>query len=234
MNCFSSLNPAALREKHFFMRHYLIYSSSAHFLLLAVFFVFARNSLTIKKQDAYFIDFIGQAKVVTMEKAAAEPGDKTAVKEAQKTVKTRPEAPKDDSLFSKSRSAPLPKPSVLGGTAKLFKPKPAGRKEGESGVPVLADFSNFPYPWYITRVREALWNSWTERMPSSGLLKCTVKFEIYRGGAVKGINIERSSGNRLFDNAAEVSVQNAGPFPPLPADFYEDVLTVHVEFKTME
>ena len=216
------------------MRHYLIYSSSAHFLLLAIFFIFARNSLTLKKQDAYFIDFIGQGRVVTMEKANAAPGAETVRTETPKTLKSRTEEPKDDSLFSKSGGKPLPKPSVLGGTAKLFEPAPANKGAGENGSPVVADFSNFPYPWYITQVREALWNSWTEKMPSSGLLKCTVRFDIHRGGGVKDISIERSSGNRLFDYAAETSVENAGPFPALPDDFYEDALTVHVEFKTRD
>ncbi len=215
------------------MRNYLLYSSSAHFLFLAVFFIFARNSLTVKKQNSYFIDFIGPSRVVTMEKANAAPGAEAIKPEAPKAPKNRAEEPKDDSFFSKNGSAPLPKPTVLGGTSKLFEPQSADKGAGNNGSPVQADFSNFPYPWYITQVREALWNSWTEKMPSSGLLKCTVKFDIQRGGAVKDISVERSSGNRLFDYAAEASVENAGPFPSLPDDFYEDTLTVHVEFKTM-
>ncbi len=219
------------------MRNYLIFSSSAHFLLLAVFFVFARNSMTVKKQEAYFVDFIGPDKVVTMEKANAAPGPETAVKEPPKPVKTKPrepEEPKEDVFSTNPSDEPLPKPSVLGGKTKLFKSQPAAKAAGENGAPVLAGLSTFPYPWYITRVRESLWNSWMQKMPSGGELKCTVKFEISRGGAVNDISIENSSGNRLFDNAAETTVENAGPFPHLPDDFYEDTLTVHVEFKTME
>jgi protein TonB len=217
------------------MRHYLIYSSSAHILLLAVFFIFARNSFTVKKQSSYTIDFIGPGRVVTMEKAGASPGPETPAAEPRKAAKARAEeSESDEALFSKGKGESLPKPSVLGGTAKLFEPQPADKDAGENGSPVLADLSNFPYPWYITQVREALWNSWTEKMPSGGRLKCTVKFDIRRGGAVKDINIERSSGNRLFDYAAETSVENAGPLPPLPDDFYEDTLTVHVEFKTQQ
>ena len=219
------------------MRNYLIYSSSAHFLLLAVFFIFARNSLTVKKQEAYFIDFIGPEKVVTMEKANAAPGAETPVKEPPKALKTRPkepEEPKEDFFSTKRADEPLPKPSVLGGKARLFRAQQSAKAAGENGAPVLAGFSNFPYPWYITRVREALWNAWMQKMPSSGELKCTVKFEISRGGAISDIAVEDSSGNGLFDNAAQASVENAGPFPRLPDDFYEDSLTVHVEFKTME
>ena len=215
------------------MRIYLIFSSSAHFLLLAVFFILARNSFTMKKQDSYFIDFIGQANVVTMEKAAAAPGAERAktepVKKALKTIREN-----DREFISNDNSELIPKPSVLGGTSKLFDEEPADKGGGENGAPALADFSNFPYPWYITQVREALWNAWTAKMPSSGVLKCTVRFDIQRGGGVKAVSVERSSGNRLFDYAAETSVENAAPFPPLPDDFYEDDLTVHVEFKTTE
>lgn len=221
------------------MRHYLVYSSSAHFLLLAVVFAFARNSMTAPKREAYYIDFIGPSRVVTMEKAGAGPEQEEApAKAAAKAAKARPKAPErqDDDLFSaKPSDAPLPKPSVLNGTASLFKPQTASKAAaGQGGAPVLSGFSNFPYPWYITQVREALWNAWMQKMPAGGPLKCTVKFEISRNGAVKDTGIERSSGNRLFDNAAETSVESAGPFPRLPDDFYEDVLTVHVEFKAME
>jgi len=217
------------------MRTYFIYSSSAHFLLLAFFFLLARNSFTMKKQDAYFIDFIGQSGVVTMAKANAAPGAESAKAEpAKKTAKIKQE-PKDDSFFSNDNSELIPKPSVLGGgTGKLFEEEPADKGGGENGAPALADFSNFPYPWYITQVREALWNAWTAKMPSSGVLRCTVKFDIQRGGSVQSVSVERSSGNRLFDYAGETSVENAAPFPPLPDDFYEDSLTVHVEFKTTD
>jgi TonB family protein len=83
-------------------------------------------------------------------------------------------------------------------------------------------------------VREALWNSWTEKMPSGGDLRCTVRFSIMRDGSVKSVSVEKSSGNRLFDNAAESSVESAAPFPVLPEDFYEDKLNAHVEFKAMD
>jgi protein TonB len=214
------------------MRIYLIFSSSVHFLLIAVFFFLARNSFQMKKQQAYYIDFIGAAKVVTMENAGREAGSRVETPAAAKKTKAaRP--PAEDPFISSGESEPLPKPSVLGGAARLIEPA-QGDKPGAGGSPVLADFSNFPYPWYITQVREALWNSWTERMPSSGRLKCTVKFDIQRSGAAGAVAVESSSGNRLFDYAAETTVENAAPFPPLPDDFYEESLTVHVEFKTTE
>ncbi|MDA8130875.1 MAG: energy transducer TonB [Elusimicrobia bacterium] len=221
------------------MRSYLIYSASAHFVLLAGLFLLSRNAFPHRKEQAYYIDFIGQDKVVTMAKAADKPGrEAQAAKEpaAAAAAQPRPKAAEkpDEDDFA---SSPLPKPSVLSSGAKLFEAEkkrtaPAG-EEGEEGTPLVTDADNFPYPWYIAQVREALWNAWTERMPSAGSLRCTVRFTIMRNGT-KSIVVERSSGNRLFDSAAESSVQAASPFPPLPDGFTEDRLTVHVEFKAAD
>ncbi len=218
------------------MRSYLIYSSSAHLLLLAGLLLLARGLPGVKKQEAYYVDFIGPSKVVTMEKAAAAEGSPEAgparEQKAAPAAKARPAAPKDEDDFS---SGALPKPSVLSGGAKLIdeEKRPAG-PAGDNGTPLVTDAANFPYPWYITQVRESLWNAWTEKMPSGGSLRCTVRFTITRNGSVRGVAVEKSSGNRLFDYAAETSVQGSAPFAPLPDDFYDDKLTVHVEFKAMD
>jgi len=207
------------------MRSYLLYSSSTHILLLAALLFASRNSFSRKDSPAYYIDFIGPSSVVTMEKAAAAGGGVKAP-----AAKAAEKADEDD--FS---SEALPKPSILSSGSKLFDDeKDSGVASGETGTPLTTDSANFPYPWYITQVREALWTAWTEKMPSGGSLRCTVRFTINRNGSIKGVNIEKSSGNRLFDNAAESSVQSAAPFVPLPDDFYEDRLTVHVEFKAMD
>jgi len=214
------------------MRSYLIYSSSVHFLLLAVLFFVSRNALHLQKEQAYYIDFIGPSKIVTMEKAAAAEGpERSRAAAAQKKPAAVPKRDTDDF----TSGAPLPKPSVLSGSSKLFEEeKKNSAAAGENGTPLITDSANFPYPWYITQVREALWNSWTAKMPSGGNLRCTVRFTINRDGSVKSTSVEKSSGNRLFDNAAETSVESAAPFAALPDDFYEDRLTVHVEFKALE
>jgi protein TonB len=220
------------------MRQYLLYSGYAHLALVATLLFVFRNSLPVKKAEAYYIDFIGPSKVVTMQKAAEKEGPQNQPelkappqKAAQKAA--LPAQKPDDDDFS---SGALPKPSVLASGAKLIDEakNPAAAEAGQEGAPLITDSANFPYPWYITQVREALWNSWTARMPSAGSLRCTVRFSIQRDGSAGGVSVEKSSGNRLFDNAAQSSVESAAPFAALPDDFYEDKLTVHVEFKAME
>jgi hypothetical protein len=95
------------------MRAYLLYSSSAHFVLLAFIFLGSLNSFGSKKTPAYYIDFIGPASVVTMAKAVAAE-DKTGAplpKAAQAAKKP------DEDDFS---SSALPKPSILSSGARLF------------------------------------------------------------------------------------------------------------------
>ncbi|MHB0997589.1 MAG: energy transducer TonB [Elusimicrobiales bacterium] len=215
------------------MRSYLIYSSSAHFLLLAALFLLSRNVLQPRTDQAYYIDFVGPSKVVTMEKAALKEGpEEKAPAQQPKKAAAAPAKPADADDFS---GGALPKPSVLSGNAKLFEAeKREAEASGENGTPLVTDAANFPYPWYISQVREALWNAWTAKMPSGGGMRCTVRFTVTRSGAVKGIAVEKSSGNRLFDYAAETSVESAAPFPRLPDDFYEEKLTVHVEFKALD
>lgn len=218
------------------MRSYLIYSSSAHFLLLAGLLLLSRNVLQPRNDQAYYIDFVGPSRVVTMEKAALKegPADKAPEAPQKKTAAAAPAKarPADADDFS---GGALPKPSVLSGASKLFEEENKdAAPAGEGGTPLVTDAANFPYPWYISQVREALWNAWTAKMPSGGDMRCTVRFTVTRSGAVKGIAVEKSSGNRLFDYAAETSVESAAPFPRLPDDFYEEKLTVHVEFKALD
>jgi len=205
------------------MRHYLIYSSSAHFLFLAGVLLAAPFSrLATKKEQTYFIDFIGASKVVSMMDTA-----KTGPTVAPTTAADKEKPEEDD--FS---SGALPKPSVLSGAARTTdKAESAENGNAQSATALVTDAENFPYPWYIAQVREALWNAWTGKMPSGGDLRSTVRFTIKRNGDIKSVSVEKSSGNRLFDNASEASVLSAAPFPQLPDDFFEDMLTVHVEFK---
>ena len=104
--------------------------------------------------------------------------------------------------------------------------------EGEfEGGNIQTDFATFPYPWYITQVRNSLWSEWESRRPVGVTMGTLVSFAIARDGKIKNLKIEKSSGDDSFDFAAKSAVINAGPFPPLPMLYDKDELTVTVEFK---
>lgn len=110
---------------------------------------------------------------------------------------------------------------------------------GGDGVPgeraVQASFTNFPYPWYITQVRNNLWTSWQKLMPKKTVgLSVLISFNIDKNGAIYGVQIDKSSKNDDFDYKGKVAVLNSAPYPPLPQDYGKDILTVSVEFKNEE
>ncbi len=112
----------------------------------------------------------------------------------------------------------------------------AGEGTGAPGErAVQASFTNFPYPWYITQVRNNLWTSWQKLMPKKTIgLSVVVSFNIDKNGAVYGVQIDKSSQNEDFDYKGKVAVLNSAPYPPLPQDYGKEVLTVSVEFKNEE
>ncbi len=228
------------------MRQYILYSSSAHFSFLILLFLITNGPFADKKKAVYYIDFIGPSKI---QNATAVRSHKTIKKSPaiKKTVKKKViEKPKEaieqpkEAKIKEEPDLPLPKPSMIEKANALFFSDKKEVKEilsepaSQEPSGIRTDFSNFPYPWYISLVRNSLSNKWMTKMPSSGNIQAVIFFNIKRDGTIKSLKVEKSSGNRLFDNAALNSVESAAPFDILPDDFLDKTLSVHVEFKTMD
>ena len=235
------------------MNRYLAFSGGLH--VLAALFLLLLLAPSAKKASAtYTIDFIGSGKVVatTGQEAAAPKAPKAAVQAPAPAKEAAPApAPKTTKKAYASKSeisaktqpakkaaakpAPLAAPSVLddeNSSAKDASGSDAASKEGAfEGGNIQTDFANFPYPWYITQVRNSLWIEWEKRRPAGNTLSALVSFAIARDGKIKNLQVDRKSGDDTFDFAASSAVINAGPFAPLPMYYEKDELTVSVEFK---
>ncbi|MCQ2410997.1 MAG: TonB family protein [Elusimicrobiaceae bacterium] len=232
------------------MNRYLALSSGLH--LLAALFLLLFLAPSAKKAAAtYRIDFIGSGKVIA---TTGQDAAKQAAAQAPAAVQTPPpapaaqtqtKAPTKKAYSSKAeiaakpkqkataKPAPLAAPSVL---EESKEPTAAASDTGEEanafgGGNIQTDFSDFPYPWYITQVRNALWIEWEKRRPAGNTLAALVSFAIARDGKIKDLKTEKKSGDDTFDFAATSAVINAGPFGPLPMYYEKDELTVTVEFK---
>ena len=234
------------------MNRYFAISGGLH--VLAALFLLLLLAPSAKKASAtYTIVFMVSGKVVatTGQEASAPKAPKAAVqapavaKEAQpkaEPAKTAKKAyaskseitAKKQSAKKAKPSAPLAAPSVLdesqagGQSAESAEAAKEGQFAGGNIQTVLA---NFPYPWYITQVRNSLWIEWEKRRPAGNTLSALVSFAIARDGKIKNLQVERKSGDDTFDFAASSAVINAGPFAPLPMYYEKDELTVSVEFK---
>ncbi|MGN0024238.1 MAG: TonB family protein [Candidatus Avelusimicrobium sp.] len=232
---------------------YTFVSGGLH-VLAALFLLLALSPSAKKASSTYTIDFIGTGKVIatTGQEAVTPKVPKAAVQTAApaKEAEVKKEAPKPskkayaakEEISTKKQPAkkaapkelpaaePLGAPSVL--DDEPAKGENSSSKEGEfEGGNIQTDFANFPYPWYITQVRNSLWIEWEKRRPAGSTLSALVTFAIARDGKVKDLKVERKSGDDTFDFAASSAVINAGPFAPLPMYYEKDELTVSVEFK---
>lgn len=228
---------------------YFAFSCGLHTLVLLI--VLLVTSPAAKKPSAtYTIDFIGSGKVIAT--TGQEAASKTAVQTPQPTEQKAPEtkpaekAPAKKAYAAKTeiaakpkpkkKAAPLAAPTVLEDEAKeaqeaAKKAEADAAENGFGGGNIQTDFADFPYPWYITQVRNSLWIEWEKRRPAGTTLSALVTFAIARDGKIKDLEVERKSGDDTFDFSASSAVINAGPFAPLPMYYEKDELTVTVEFK---
>jgi protein TonB len=88
--------------------------------------------------------------------------------------------------------------------------------------------SDFPFAWYLARVQQKVTERWEGRALQGR--QPVVTFEIGRDGQVSNVVIKDSSGNRYYDLTAMRAIADAGPFPPLPAEFPGSVLRIHLGF----
>lgn len=237
------------------LRPYVTYSLAFHLALAAVVFGFLPLGGRHAPANVYTIDFVGpSAAIVTAGGASSA----AAVRAAPASERPAPQRQVDDfGRHVRKGHFVLPRPSLLKGyqapkedqqaQSAVSEEKPAAQPSGAEGAAaagaaaagagsagdagVSADMPNFPYPWYITQVRQALWNVWSRRMPGGGG-ESLVMFSILPNGGVVDLRTEISSGDSAFDLAALAAVQDAAPFPPLPKEFTEPFLKIHVTLKS--
>ncbi len=224
------------------LKPYLTRSAGLHMAFLFAAAFYAPSAL--KKADKiYTIDFVG-GPAVLQSAAPAAPAEKA---EDTAPAKATQQADADTFATKKNRAVALPRPSLLKGwTERKPTPRPSllsgrettiGQAPGAAaGMPgnaagIETDMPNFPYPWYISQVRQMLWVAWQKRMPAeSG--EGVVVFAIRRNGAFTDLRMGSSSGDAGFDEIALEAVQAAAPFPALPSDFGEPFLKIHLTLKS--
>lgn len=124
-----------------------------------------------------------------------------------------------------------------GGVAAVGKGEELGRRGSAAGNPLgtsglgsaiagLED-PNFGYGYYIDQLLQLIDAQWN-RPPLGGEVRAVLFFRILRNGSIEDLEVEESSGYNSFDLAALRAVQNAVPFPALPASYRNPSLGVHL------
>lgn len=98
------------------------------------------------------------------------------------------------------------------------------------GTDVAAFDSDFPFSYYVQQLLALIGANWFRPDVPDGTV-CTVTFRIQRSGQVAGVSVETTSGISYYDRAAVRAVYAATPLPPLPNDYTNEQLGVHLRFR---
>ena len=90
---------------------------------------------------------------------------------------------------------------------------------------------NFPYTYYLEQMLNKIDQAWENPVRSDLPLSTVIYFRIQKNGSVTDLQIEAPSGFSSFDNACRRAILSSDPFPPLPSDFIDLYLGIHLEFK---
>jgi len=100
---------------------------------------------------------------------------------------------------------------------------------GGPGSGSTLDVADFCCPAYLILMSERIKSNWSQMVEVPGIV--LVKFTIQRDGTLTDPAVERSSGYASLDLNARRAIQLTRQLPPLPAEFPNPTLTVHLNFQ---
>ena len=99
---------------------------------------------------------------------------------------------------------------------------------GGGGTGATLDIANFCCPEYIQTMVQKIQSNWNSKQGAAG--QVVVKFTIRRDGMLTNVEVEKPSGNPVLDLESRRAVLYTRQLPPLPSNFTEPYLTVHLNF----
>jgi protein TonB len=154
-------------------------------------------------------------KTKPLPKTAPKAVDKPVDKSSARKPTSGPEIKAGDARAD-TGGAPIP----FGG---LTRPGGTGSNSG-----AYTDFANFCCPLYLTQMTDLIKRNWNQNQGASGVVK--MKFTILRDGTLKDIEVEKPSGITQLDLESQRALLKTRALPPLPREFTESTLTVHLNF----
>jgi len=109
---------------------------------------------------------------------------------------------------------------------------PFGGLSTGGGSPVqgaFTDYANFCCPDYLNQMTDLIKRNWNKNQGASGTVQ--VKFTIARDGVLSAIAVEKPSNIPLLDLESQRALLKTQRLPPLPREFTQPTLTVHLVFE---
>lgn len=147
----------------------------------------------------------------------------------RKSYKNRPIIKLNRGLFNNSVLGNKNINGFRGGTSKEYAYKHASRE-----ATVTIGTQSIKYASYMRHIKDKVQNVWIypEDARENGIQgKLLVYFSIAKDGSLSRLNLVRSSGSKILDDAAMQAIRDAAPFPRLPDRFHLDRLNIYATFE---
>jgi TonB family protein len=151
-----------------------------------------------------------------------------------------PAPPKGVSLAKPEEAAPPEKKEILAKPKEEKKPLPETAAKGAAAPSVLSgaaaggiaglEAEEFQHVWYLDTIQRRIAEQWVKPSIEGVPADAVVYFRIRRDGKITDVEVRQSSGDSVYDRAAQRAVTSASPMPPLPKTFTRDFLGVHFTF----
>lgn len=109
-----------------------------------------------------------------------------------------------------------------------------GSGTGPGGWGPGTGLANFPYNYYLNIITDRVSANWFTSLVDPGVagnFQTVIYFRIQRGGEITDVRVEQSSGLTPLDLSAMRAVRASAPFPPLPKDYEDAYLAIHLIFE---
>lgn len=143
-----------------------------------------------------------------------------------KKPEPKPEKKKDKTYKPQAERAAESRLGIEEGKKDISDNLNAGSKFGGAAI----DNASFDYPYWFVQSFSKIERNWSNPVYANRPLTCIIYFQVIRSGRIIKIEIEQSSGIDAFDGACERAVKLAQPLPPLPNEFTDEILGIHLEF----
>lgn len=101
------------------------------------------------------------------------------------------------------------------------------------GKNINLEVKDFPFAYYLYMLQNRIQQNWTAPYQNIDQTheSTIISFQILRDGSITNLSIDKSSGKSIWDRSAQRAIESLRQLPPLPEDYPEEILTVHVEFE---
>ncbi|MEO0077635.1 MAG: energy transducer TonB [candidate division WOR-3 bacterium] len=191
------------------MRRELLISFAGHVVLIGLVGVLTANRV-IKDQR----------RPITLSIQVVNPGTPLPKTETQGPKLVDPKPKVQPVSKTESKSEPKPKPT-------------SGNQVKRMGLGARIEGADaLGYSYYLNAILARIAENWFDPyLGESRRISTTVVFIIERDGSLRDIQVEKSSGDQVYDNAAERALKVLDRLPPLPPEFKAPRLKLHLEFE---